>query len=160
MSYRSAAPTHTPVGTCRAARSRSHPRIPVPTIAKRILRPVSLPAASAAGASSVASTAATAPAPSRTNSRLVKENRFTRAPPPRPQFSLSAPTGVYTLQNFCHPDRAKRVEKPGAPPSARFLRLQFPLWSEGTVPVDTAALKEAVMYHALGKQKNGDCQGN
>jgi hypothetical protein len=27
------------------------------------------------------------------------------------------------------------------------------------VSVDTAALKEAVAHHALGKQKNGDCQG-
>jgi hypothetical protein len=28
------------------------------------------------------------------------------------------------------------------------------------VSVDTAALKEAVAHHALGKQKNGDCQGD
>jgi hypothetical protein len=28
------------------------------------------------------------------------------------------------------------------------------------VSVDTAALKEAVMHHALTKQKNGDCQGD
>jgi hypothetical protein len=26
------------------------------------------------------------------------------------------------------------------------------------VPVDTAALNEAVMHHALAKQKEGDCQ--
>jgi hypothetical protein len=26
------------------------------------------------------------------------------------------------------------------------------------VSVDTAALKEAVAHHALGKQKSGDCQ--
>jgi hypothetical protein len=28
------------------------------------------------------------------------------------------------------------------------------------VSVDATALKEAVMHHALGKQKNGDCQGD
>jgi hypothetical protein len=28
------------------------------------------------------------------------------------------------------------------------------------VSVDTAALKEAVTHHALGKQENGDCQGD
>jgi hypothetical protein len=28
------------------------------------------------------------------------------------------------------------------------------------VSVNTAALKEAVAHHALGKQKNGDCQGD
>jgi hypothetical protein len=30
---------------------------------------------------------------------------------------------------------------------------------EVAVSVDTTALKEAVAHHALGKQKNGDCQG-
>jgi hypothetical protein len=28
------------------------------------------------------------------------------------------------------------------------------------LPVDTAALKEAVAHHALTKQKKGDCQGD
>jgi hypothetical protein len=28
------------------------------------------------------------------------------------------------------------------------------------VSVNTAALKEAVAHHALGKQKNRDCQGD
>jgi hypothetical protein len=28
-----------------------------------------------------------------------------------------------------------------------------------SVSVDTAALKEAVAHHALGKQKGGNCQG-
>jgi hypothetical protein len=31
---------------------------------------------------------------------------------------------------------------------------------EGTVPVDPATSKEAMMYHALGKQKKDDCQGD
>jgi hypothetical protein len=30
------------------------------------------------------------------------------------------------------------------------------LWPEGAILVDPAASKEAVMHHALGKQKNGD----
>jgi len=31
------------------------------------------------------------------------------------------------------------------------------LWSEGAVPVDPAASKEAMMHHALGKQKKDHC---
>jgi len=34
------------------------------------------------------------------------------------------------------------------------------LWPEGAILVDPAASKEAVMHHALGKQKNGDGQPN
>jgi hypothetical protein len=34
------------------------------------------------------------------------------------------------------------------------------LWPEDPVLVDPAASKEAVMHHALGKQKNGDGQPN
>jgi hypothetical protein len=30
--------------------------------------------------------------------------------------------------------------------------------SDGAVPVDPAALKEAVAHHAMGKQKKDDCQ--
>jgi hypothetical protein len=29
-----------------------------------------------------------------------------------------------------------------------------------SVPVDTAAFKEAVVHHALAKEKKGDCQGD
>jgi hypothetical protein len=32
------------------------------------------------------------------------------------------------------------------------------LLSDGAVPVDPAALKEAVTHHALGKQKKDECQ--
>jgi hypothetical protein len=38
--------------------------------------------------------------------------------------------------------------------------LQHLLWSEGAVPIDPAASKEAVIYHAFGKQKNGYGQPN
>jgi len=29
--------------------------------------------------------------------------------------------------------------------------VEFPLWADGTVPVDPAASKKAVAYHVLGK---------
>jgi hypothetical protein len=36
--------------------------------------------------------------------------------------------------------------------------LQRLLWSEGAVLVDPAPSMEAVMHHALGKQKKDNCQ--
>jgi hypothetical protein len=30
--------------------------------------------------------------------------------------------------------------------------------SDGSVPVNSAALKKVMMHHALGKQKKDDCQ--
>ena len=33
------------------------------------------------------------------------------------------------------------------------------LWSEGAVPVEPVAFMETVTHHALGKQKEDNCQG-
>ena len=37
------------------------------------------------------------------------------------------------------------------------LASQRVLLSDGTIPVDTAAFKESVLYHAVAKQQEEDC---
>jgi hypothetical protein len=37
------------------------------------------------------------------------------------------------------------------------LASQCVLLSDGTIPVDTATLKEAVLYHAVAEQQEEDC---
>jgi hypothetical protein len=45
-------------------------------------------------------------------------------------------------------------------PKERIPGLHCPLLFDVAMPVDTAALKKAVMNHALAKEKKGDCQGD